>query len=211
MIGAYFRAGGLPAFTSIPVHELTNRAIPAEDVLGRAMADVAVRLAEANESERIDVLESLLIERLGERCFPNTTVHVSGLAASIEQSAGQVTIVQLAHEAGISRQHLTRLFRERVGVTPKLYGRLARFQSGLACAGSGQAEDGAQAALALGYADQSHWIAEFKEFSGYTPHSFAARRWLHPFVERARRGQVRPPSMAHVGQASILETRVTGR
>jgi AraC-like DNA-binding protein len=193
MIGAYFRAGGLPAFTSVPVDELTDRVVRVEDVLGPAAANVAARLAEASEAVRIDALESLLIERLREQRRPTASVDVAGLAASIEQSAGQVTVEQLAHEAGISRQHLTRLFRERVGVTPKLYARLARFQSGLAYAGAGEAADWVHAALALGYADQSHWIAEFKEFSGLTPHRFAARRWFHPFVERAVRVQVRPP------------------
>jgi methylphosphotriester-DNA--protein-cysteine methyltransferase len=118
---------------------------------------------------------------------------VAGLAALIEQSAGQVTVEQLACKAGISRQHLTRLFRSRVGVTPKLYARLARFQSSLAHAATSAPTDWAHAALPLGYADQSHWIAEFKEFSGLTPHRFAARRWFHPFVERAVRGRVRPP------------------
>jgi methylphosphotriester-DNA--protein-cysteine methyltransferase len=142
---------------------------------------------------RIDALESLLIERLREQRRRTASVDVAGLAASIEQRAGHVTLEQLAHEAGISRQHLTRLFRERVGVTPKLYARLARFQSGLAYAGSGEPADGADAALALGYADQSHWIAEFKEFSGLTPHRFAARRWFHPFVERALRERAGPP------------------
>jgi AraC-like DNA-binding protein len=193
MIGAYFRAGGLAAFTSVPVDELTDRVVPVQDVLGPAAANVEARLAEASEAVRIDALESLLIERLRGQRRATASVDVAGLAASIEQSAGQVTVEQLAHKAGISRQHLTRLFRERVGVTPKLYARLARFQSSLAYAAAGGQADGAHAALALGYADQSHWIAEFKEFSGLTPHCFAARRWFHPFVERAVRVQVRPP------------------
>ena len=193
MIGAYFRAGGLAAFTSVPVHELTDRAFRVEDVWGPAAANIATRLAEVSEAVRIDALETLLIERLREQRRPNASVDVAGLTASIEQSAGQVTVEQLACGAGISRQHLTRLFRERVGVTPKLYARLARFQSSLAYAGSGEPAGWAHAALALGYADQSHWIAEFKEFSGLTPHRFAARGWFHPFVERALRGLGRPP------------------
>ena len=194
MIGAYFRAGGLAAFTGVPAHELTDHAVRVEDVWGSATAGVAARLAEANEAVRIEALEALLIERLGEpHCPQRGSVDVSGVAASIEQSAGHVTVEQAACAAGISRQHLTRLFRERVGITPKLYARLARFQSGLTYAGPGEMEDGAHAALALGYADQSHWIAEFKEFSGLTPRSFAARRWFHPFVARALRGRVRPP------------------
>lgn len=129
MIGAYFRAGGLAPFTSVPVDELTDRVVRVEDVLGPAAANVAARLAEAREAVRIDVLESLLIERLRERHRATASVDVAGLAASIEQSAGHVTVEQLARKAGISRQHLTRVFRERVGVTPKLYARLARFQS----------------------------------------------------------------------------------
>ena len=192
MIGAYFRAGGLAAFTSVPLHELTNRAVRVEDLWGPGAADIAARLAESSEAARIDALESLLFERLGApRRTPHVSVDVSGLAASIEQRAGRVSVEQLTCDAGVSRQHLARIFRERVGVTPKLYARLARFQSSLAYTGAGEAADGAHAALALGYADQSHWIAEFKEFSGFTPHSFAARRWFHPFVERALRGQVR--------------------
>jgi AraC-like DNA-binding protein len=192
MIGAYFRAGGLAAFTSVPLHELTNRAVRVEDIWGPDAADIAARLAELSEAARIDVLESLLLERLGApRGTQQVSVDVSGLAASIEQRAGRVSVEQLTCDAGVSRQHLARTFRERVGVTPKLYARLARFQSSLAYTGAGEAADGAHAALALGYADQSHWIAEFKEFSGLTPHSFAARRWFHPFVERALRGQVR--------------------
>jgi len=194
MIGTYFRAGGLAAFTSVPADELTDRVVRVEDVLGPAAANVAARLAEASEAVRIDALESLLIERLRDQRRATASVDVAGLAASIEQSAGQVTVEQLAYEAGISRQHLTRLFRERVGVTPKLYARLARFQSSLVYAGAGEPADGAHAALALGYADQSHWIAEFKEFSGLTPHRFAARGWFHPFVERAVRVQMGPSS-----------------
>lgn len=193
MIGAYFRAGGLAPFTRVPVDELTDRVLRVEDVLGPAAANVAARLAEASEAARIEVLESLLIERLRAQHRATASVDVAGIAASIEQSAGQATVEQLAHNAGISRQHLTRVFRERVGVTPKLYARLARFQSSLAYAAAGEPADAAHAALALGYADQSHWIAEFKEFSGLTPHRFAARRWFHPFVERAVRVQARPP------------------
>jgi AraC-like DNA-binding protein len=187
MIGAYFRAGGLAAFTSIPAHEFTDRAVPVQDVWGPTAAGMPVRLAGETEGARIDTFEALLIGRLHDPHRPHASVDVPRLAASIEQRAGRVTVEQAANTAGISRQHLTRLFRERVGVTPKLYARLARFQSGFAHARSGEPNGGACAALALGYADQSHWIAEFKEFSGLTPRGFAARRWFHPFVERVLR------------------------
>jgi AraC-like DNA-binding protein len=71
-------------------------------------------------------------------------------------------------------------------VPPKLYCRLARFQSALAYVRRGGKVDWARAAAETGYADQSHMIAEFREFSGLTPGSLVADGWFHPFVERAK-------------------------
>jgi AraC-like DNA-binding protein len=62
---------------------------------------------------------------------------------------------------------------------------LARFQSSLIYAGRAGV-DWAQAASALGYADQSHMIAEYRRFSGLTPQALTARVWFHPFIWRAR-------------------------
>jgi AraC-like DNA-binding protein len=186
MIGVYFHAGQLASFTSVPIHELTNRIVGLEDLWGSAASALPVRLAEMNEAARIDALESLLIRRIRNCTRSNSAVDVLGLAASVLESRGQVTVGEMAFQAGVSRQHLTRLFRECVGITPKVYCRLARFQSGLVYAGSGETVDWAQAALDLGYSDQSHMIAEFREFSSLTPQILAARRWLHPFIERAK-------------------------
>jgi AraC-like DNA-binding protein len=186
MIGVYFHAGQLASFIAVPGHEFTNRIVDLEDVWGSTASALPVRLAEMSESARIDELESLLIRRIGNRTGSNSAVNVRGLAASVQESCGQVTVEEMASQSGVSRQHLTRLFRESVGITPKVYCRLARFQSGLVYAGSGEAVDWAQAALDLGYADQSHMIAEFREFSSLTPQMLAARRWLHPFIERAK-------------------------
>src|SRR5262249_59962280 len=86
---------------------------------------------------------------------------------------------------GVSRQHLARVFRERIGLAPKTYCNLVRFQSGLVYAGR-TGVDWAQAAAAMGYADQSHMISEFRRFSSLTPQTLAAGAWFHPFIERAR-------------------------
>jgi AraC-like DNA-binding protein len=92
----------------------------------------------------------------------------------------------MAWAAGVSRQALTRTFREHVGVTPKLYCMLARFQSSLVVAGSGRNAECARVAAELGYADQSHMIAECRRFSSLTPYQLATSKWFHPFIERAK-------------------------
>ena len=97
-----------------------------------------------------------------------------------------MNVRRLADAAGVSRQHLTRVFREVVGVSPKRYCRLARFQAGLAYVRPGADVQWAQVAAALGYADQSHMIAEFRELSSLTPEALATQRWFHPFILEAR-------------------------
>jgi methylphosphotriester-DNA--protein-cysteine methyltransferase len=129
-------------------------------------------------------VESALLSRLA-LAQPSGSIGVDRLAARMVRRRGGETVESLARGAGISRQHLSRLFRERVGVGPKLYNRLARFQAGLVYAGAG-AVDWAEAAVDLGYADQSHMIAEVREFSGLTPQALASQAWFHPFIERVR-------------------------
>ena len=80
---------------------------------------------------------------------------------------------------------ITHMFRENVGVTPKLYCRLARFQAVFAFAGIGDRVNWAQA-----YADQSQMIAEFREFSSLTLERLAMGCWFHPFIERAARSLI---------------------
>jgi AraC-like DNA-binding protein len=75
-----------------------------------------------------------------------------------------------------------------VDLAAKLYSRLARVQSGLVYAGSRARVDWADAAIEMGYADQSHMIAEFREFTGLTPQKLASHDWFHPFIERAKSG-----------------------
>lgn len=65
------------------------------------------------------------------------------------------------------------MFNELVGTNPKEYARITRFQKSLKLLQDHQANiSQAQLSYQCGYADQSHFIREFKQFSGYTPLSF---------------------------------------
>jgi AraC-like DNA-binding protein len=66
-------------------------------------------------------------------------------------------------------------------VTAKLYCRLTRFRAALSSAAA-ESPNWAEAAAELGYADQSHMIAEFREFSSLTPARLLSERRFHPFV-----------------------------
>jgi AraC-like DNA-binding protein len=108
------------------------------------------------------------------------------VAVEARQEPASMSVRRLAEAAGVSRQHLTRVFREVIGVSPKRYCRLARFHAGLAYAGAGTGARWAEVATELGYADQSHMIAEFHDLSGLTPDALATQRWFHPFILKAQ-------------------------
>jgi AraC-like DNA-binding protein len=186
MIGVYFRPAGVAPFLRIAISDLADRAVRVEDLWGTPGSRVPGDLCGRTEGDRIAHVESALLARLGVGRLRAGTVDVARLAAHVIHRRGRVTVEGLAHAAGVSRQHLTREFRARLGIGPKLYIRLARFQSGLVYAGSGGKVGWADAAVEMGYADQSHMIADFRQFSALTPAALASREWFHPFIERAR-------------------------
>jgi AraC-like DNA-binding protein len=179
MAGVYFRAAALSRFADVPAAELTDHVVRLEDVWGKTAGELVGRLM---DGAGIEFMEAALLRRL--KPGAPAAIDVPGLAAWVLRRRGQVTVGELAAAAGISRQHLARVFRERTGVSPKIYCRLARFHAALSYAGRGRA-GWAGAAATLGYADQSHMIADFREFSTLTPHLLASGGWFHPFIKRA--------------------------
>jgi AraC-like DNA-binding protein len=186
MVGVYFHAAEAFPFTRVPACVLRDGIVDLEDLWGAPGSELATELNEANGPARIDKLESALFRRIVGARVSGLALDVPGLAAWVLRQQGRLTVQRLADAAGVSRQHLTRVFRDCLGVAPKLYCRLARFQSGLAYAGCGKNFDWAQVGVELGYADQSHMIADFREFSSLTPKELAMQQWFHPFIERAR-------------------------
>ncbi len=186
-VGAYFRAGQVSTFAKVAGYELADRVVGLEEIWGAAAADLATELGGlTSAAQRIDRLEVELLDRMRRSRRLVSPASVPRLAAWALRGAGRLTVKELAGAAGISRQHLARLFREWVGVSPKTYCRLARFQSALRFAGVCRSVDWACAASEMGYADQSHMIAEFRRFSSLTPEMLSRQRWFHPFIERAR-------------------------
>lgn len=184
-VGVYFRPAQAATFVGMPIGEITDRIIGADDAWGVGGRSLASELAELDDRARVDRLERALLDRLAREGSRLVGIDAAGLASRVLACDGRVSVERLAAAAGVSRQHLARVFRDRIGLAPKTYCSLARFQSGLAYAGR-DGVDWAQAAAGLGYADQSHMIAEFRRFSSLTPQTLAAGGWFHPFIERAR-------------------------
>jgi AraC-like DNA-binding protein len=190
MIGAYLEPGAASSLFHVPAIELTDAVVDLESLWGAASVGFAEQLAASDDPTRVGQLEAALLGHLRRASALKRTVDVVALARWARAEPGAMTVHRLANAAGVSRRHLTRVFREVVGVSPKRYCRLARFQAGLGHAGVGTGVPWTRVAADLGYVDQSHMIAEFREFSSLTPELLAVGRWFHPFIleAQARRG-----------------------
>ena len=191
MIGVYFEPGATADFLRMPATELTDRVVSLEHIWGSSGVQLAEDLVELTETARVDRLEAALLERACRAPAPSSRIDVAGLARWVRAEPTAMNVGRLADAAGVSRQHLTRVFRQVVGVSPQRFCRLARFQAGLGFAGGGSVVRWAQVATELGYADQSHMIAEFRELSSLTPDTLASHRWFHPFILDARSRRTR--------------------
>lgn len=167
MIGAYLEPASTELFFRAPASELADQIIDLERVWGWR-GRIADDLAGLGDASRISRLEAELVDHFRRGSHPSTRA-----LAALAQWAGahplEMTVQRLADAAGLSTRHLNRVFRQAIGVSPKRYCRLARFHAGLAYTTGGEDNHWANVAIRLGYADQSHMIAEFREFSSLTP------------------------------------------
>ena len=163
MLGVRFRPGRAAALLRTPLHELTDLRVPLQDVARFRIE------TEGTVEERIAALERELVRRAAEA---ESDRRIDAAVAAIVRTGGAMSIDVLAREIGVTRQHLRRAFLTHVGVPPKTFSRVMRFRRVLDAAGSERRPSWAALAADLGYTDQSHLIAEFRELAGTTPVPF---------------------------------------
>ena len=164
-LGIRFAPGGFGHFLPVPAGELTDRIVPLEYLSAPSRLIEAV----ANAPDRRTRLLAIE-EGLGR--WLRSTEPEPILAAALDTllaSGGMVSVVRLAGLAGRSPRHLRRVFRERVGVGPKLFCRIIRFKGALHTLRHRPQPDLLQVALEAGYYDQAHFIHDFDRFYGSSP------------------------------------------
>jgi AraC-like DNA-binding protein len=177
MIGVVFRAGGARSVLGVSAEEFYNREVPLDLVLAGSAACLNDRLREAGtSSERFHLLEAGLLDAMRGRAEKQIDLHAAVLYAlgEFRDASHTRSVLDVTRDAGLSRRRFAQLFREQVGLTPKLYCRLHRFQGVVRRVASGAAVDWADVAAAGGYCDQSHMANEFRAFSGLSPGAWLA-------------------------------------
>lgn len=178
VMGVHFKPGGAFRFLGAPANELADLHVDLERIWGRSSQDLREQLsAAANPASRFRVLEKSLLARL-----PHTAPQHRAVRAALkilDREGGETRTRHLAEQLGLSQRHLIQLFSSQVGVTPKVFGRVQRFQRAAHLTRSGSPPDWADIAAACGYFDQSHLIHDFQTFTGLSPTEFHRQRREH--------------------------------
>jgi len=174
VIGAQFRIGGAFPFFRLPLTEVSGSEVGICDVWGdREATRLRERLQEAATPEaKLAALECALLERLGAADrHPAVTFALREFGGRHARGVGEVT-----EEIGLSPRRFIEVFHRQVGLTPKVFCRLRRFQRVLRRVYAASSVDWVDVAIACGYFDQAHFIHDFRAFSGITPGAYFAQR-----------------------------------
>jgi AraC-like DNA-binding protein len=183
IIGAHFKPGGAFPFLGLPAGDLADTHVDLETLWGPSVGRLRERLCEAGTSaERFQLLGEALLGRLCHGAQQHYAV-----AAALEMfgkyQAGP-TVREAAKHLGLSQRRFIQVFKAEVGMTPKLFSRIRRFQQTRIFIRQNPSPNWAALATDLGYFDQSHFIREFLEFSGLSPTDYINRH--ERFIEHDR-------------------------
>jgi AraC-like DNA-binding protein len=179
VVGVVFKPGGTAGFFRDTAWAMRGRDVPLEalwGVPGTALLREALLEAPTPEAA-LDVLErALLAARLDRGTHPA----VAFALARFHQQPEGARVAAVTGAIGMSPKRFTERFKAQVGLTPKQYCRLLRFQRAVQAAHADATVDWTAVALACGYFDQAHFIHDFREFSGLTPGGYRAGRTVFP-------------------------------
>ena len=165
-----FKAFGALPFLHRPLHEIVERVVPAEDFPDGEIVALRDALKAAPETaDKFAVADAWLERQYDDSLRPPDSI-VATIGRLQEQPASKLNEVIAEYDG--SQKHLISQFRKYVGLTPKQYQRVLRFNDVFRQMQADQFLSWSDIAHLCGYSDQSHFIREFKHFSGFNPEAF---------------------------------------
>ena len=175
IMGVHFKAGGAFPFLNTDASELTNAHANLADLWGRSGLELRERLCTAvTPQQRFRILESTLRGRLNYHIMRPVQTKI---ALNMFAMGGNGALVRdVSRELGFPQRRFIQMFSSQIGVTPKVFCRILRFQQARVLAEKLESPDWAEVAVTCGYFDQSHLIKDFQEFSGSTPRTYSQQQ-----------------------------------
>jgi len=178
-VGIAFAPGGFARFAGDAVDQFSNRTIDLADIWGGSAHDLRDRLRELESpQEKVCYVERFLRTRFADS-VPAGSDRRPEVRYALRQfvgTPGVATVRDVARQIGWSERRFSQVFREAVGLTPKTWCRVQRFQRAVKQLHAEREVRWAELALECGYYDQSHFANEFRAFSGIDASTYTARR-----------------------------------
>ncbi|NML19555.1 helix-turn-helix transcriptional regulator [Pseudoflavitalea sp. G-6-1-2] len=171
-----FREGGLAAFSKMPAHELYNQTVDAGNVFSSELLEAFTEKIQeaATHAERAKIADDFLQQQL---IRTDNDPLIQRAVQLIQQQHGIIKVKELAASLHISQDPFEKKFRTYIGTSPKKYASIIRIRNIIEKIPSYTSLT--DAGYEAGYYDQSHFIKEFRAFTGQTPKEFlrSPRRW----------------------------------
>lgn len=166
-----FRPGALYRLTGIPSHEITNQYLDAETIFPANIKEVNEQLFHAPDFKTmIQVVEKFLTQ--AEAKQQKEAHRLDQVSNQVLTTKENVSVDWMAKVSYLSNRQLERKFLDRMGVTPKYFSRLVRFENAFRMKNQFPEKDWLSIAIHCGYHDYQHLVKEYQEFTGKTPTEF---------------------------------------
>jgi AraC-like DNA-binding protein len=163
----FFWPSGWSQLFNIPVNQTTNNFDDATPLHGLAIRELWNRMGEETSfARRVAIVEEFLLRRLSS-AVPDSKI--SRVAKYLFAQHGAVSIPEVGRQGALSLRHFERLFRLDIGMSPKVFARIARFQSALDAKLANPARTWLDIAHSFGYYDQMHMVHDFGGLGRNTP------------------------------------------
>ncbi len=174
MLVLQFTPLGAHSILHLPIWELNGQVVAADLVLGPEILSLHADLQESSYTVMFAKLEQWCLSRL--KVDPIAQAVVDHVVQFAHSGSSVNSLSQVIAGTGYSHRHFNEIFKNFMGLTPKQYQRIIRFNQVLQLMASDQVPDWTSVAYQCGYYDQAHFIKEFKRFSGLNPSTFAQER-----------------------------------
>ncbi len=166
-----FRPGGLYRLTGIPSHQLNNSYFDAETIFNRSIKEVNEKLNDAsNFSEMVVVVESFLRKQI--KVGVKEVHRLDQVSSLVLKTDKMLTVEWLAKESCLSLRQYERKFIERMGVSPKYFSKVVRFENAFRMKNKAPHLDWLSIAIRCGYHDYQHLAKDYKIFTNQNPTAF---------------------------------------
>lgn len=174
-----FRKGRSFPFVSGPLTEFANRVIEADLAFSPEILSLRAALQDLpSPAVKFAFAEAELMRLYGGALEINECVDYA--VARIGRAPHETTIAAISDKIGYSQKHFIHLFKQQVGVTPKAFLRIMRFQQAIGTIVAAPVDSWAGLATDCGYYDQAHMITEFRSLAGMTPVEYQRQASVYP-------------------------------